>query len=450
MIDSSSLSRLLTLLRSPSVFGIAKVFLLKGATVVLTFALITLAARGLGEHDFGVFSTLFSAAGLFSIFAAAGQQMLLMRSWNEYAGSGDASRLKGGLRFGIAAFALASTIIGSMFFIGLCLFFAADLAAATVLYMLTLGLVLTTAHLVRTAVGVGIGDGFGNLLVPAFPIVYLLACLLTGTPAQTQMVLWLFSLGAAIAIAIHIVVMHRRIRTLFPNFDSVVPLYDIRPWAARSVKLWISNGLEASNQYLDVVLIGLLMSPSVTGAYFVTTRLANAFATASDAMHMFSTRHIPELYFRGQRAQLDALLNTVATITLAVIAGGMVVILGGGHFLLAAFNEAYTPYYSSLALLCLGTATVAAVGPSGSILMLTGHEGSYLNIITITVVLRAIGFILLVPYLGVAGAVAATTISFIVMAVLLRNSAILHSGIDGSIARLLPTRLGGARPVSAK
>jgi O-antigen/teichoic acid export membrane protein len=97
-----------------------------------------------------------------------------------------------------------------------------------------------------------------------------------------------------------------------------------------------------------------------------------------------------------------------------------------------------------LALLSLGTAAVAAAGPSGSILMLTGHEGRYLSIIGGAVLLRSAGFFVLIPIFGVNGAVAATTISFIAMAIMLRSSARNLTGIDGSVLRL-QARLVGHR-----
>jgi O-antigen/teichoic acid export membrane protein len=179
------------------------------------------------------------------------------------------------------------------------------------------------------------------------------------------------------------------------------------------------------------------MNPSVAGAYFVTTRLANAFAMATDAIHMFSTRHIPDLYYRGQFTALNTLLDSVAGVTLAVLAAGMIVILGGGHWLLMAFSDAYVPYYGALAVLSFGMAAVAAAGPSGSILMLTGHEGRYLAIIGVTVLIRTIGFFVLIPAFGVIGAVAATTVSFVCMALMLRTSAKNVAGIDGSVLRLV-------------
>jgi O-antigen/teichoic acid export membrane protein len=250
--------------------------------------------------------------------------------------------------------------------------------------------------------------------------------------------------GATTAIFIHVVSMWRGAHARFPGIGSSQTIYDTRRWFARSLKLWLSNGLEASNQYADVLIIGFLMSPTVAGAYFVTTRIANAFAMATGAIYMFSTRHIPQLYYRRQFGQLNALLDSVAGVTLVIIAGGLLLILGAGPWLLRAFSQDYVPYYHALALLSLGTAAVAAAGPSGSILMLIGHEGRYLSIIGGAVLLRSAGFFILIPIFGINGAVAATAISFVWMAIMLRSSAMNLTGIDGSVLRLR-TRLAGPR-----
>ena len=371
--------RLTTLVRNPAMRGIASVFVMKSSIIVANFTLIMLAARVLDTEAFGVFSILFAAAGLFSIVATLGQQVSIMRWWNEYTAAGDPARLKGVLRFSTASVLLGCAIIAAGFFLWAASTHALLLAAAVTLYLVSQATVMTSAHLVRTAIGVGAGDGYGNLLVSLPALVYLAAVLFAGGTAEASTVFFLFAAGAAAAMALHFVFLRRKIRALYPEFASVRPRYEAAEWRARSFKLWISNGLEAANQYLDVLIIGYLMSPAIAGAYFVTTRLANAFATASDTMHMFSTRHIPDLYYRGEFKQLNSLLNSVAGITLAVIAVGMVVILSGGRLFLSIFNDAYVPYYPALALLCFGTAAVAAAGPSGSILMLTGHEGRYLR-----------------------------------------------------------------------
>lgn len=435
-----AMDRLGRLAADPAMRGIAGVFLLKASVIVLNFLLIMLAARVMDMQDFGIFSILFSAAGLFCIIATFGQQMLLMRSWNEYVAADDPARLKGALLYGIIACLLGGTLIGTGFFLWAASTYSVLLALAVTLYLAAQAASLTSSHLVRTAIGVGAGDGYGNLLVVVPAILYLAERLVTGQPAQVASVFLLFAAGGLAALAIHFFLLRRRLGRLYPGIRQLKPRFEFADWRSRSLKLWVSNGLEATNQYLDVLIIGYLMSPAVAGGYFVTTRLANAFATASDTMHMFSTRHIPDLYYRGELKALNRLMDSVALLTAGFVVAGLIVLLAGGQFFLGIFNEAYVPYYPALALLVFGTGAIASAGSCGSILMLTGHEGRYLSIIAATVLIRAIGFFLLIPPLGILGAVSATTVSFLFMALTLRQSAKSLVGLDGSVLRLLRPR----------
>jgi O-antigen/teichoic acid export membrane protein len=267
-------------------------------------------------------------------------------------------------------------------------------------------------------------------------------CIVLQDTADVIVIFLMMAIGGSVAIVVHLVSVWYRARARFPEIGKLQTSFDTPSWLSRSLKLWISNGLEASNQYADVLIIGFLMSPTVAGAYFVTTRIANAFAMATGGIYLFSIRHIPGLYYRQQLGELNALLDWVAGVTLVIIIAGSALILGGGHWLLRAFSEDYVSYYGVLALLSLGTAAVAAAGPSGPILMLTGHEGRYLSIVGGTVLLRSIGFFILIPLFGILGAVAATTISFIWMAAMLRTSARNLAGIDGSVLRLQAKLVG--------
>jgi O-antigen/teichoic acid export membrane protein len=295
---------------------------------------------------------------------------------------------------------------------------------------------------VRTAIGVAIGDGISNFLLILPAILYLLFCLLFRSSAEITTIFLMMAAGASAAIFIHVVSLWHGAHARFPGIGKSRTIFDTRRWFSRSLKLWISNGLEAANQYADVLIIGYLMSPTIAGGYFVTTRIANAFAIATGAIYMFSTRHIPQLYYRRQFNQLSALLDSVAAVTLVIVASGLLLVIGGGHWLLKLFSEDYVPYYSALAFLSLGTAAVASAGPSGAILMLTGHEGPYLGIIGVTVLLRSVGFFILIPFFGVFGAVAATTISFVFMAIMLRAASKGLTDIDGSVLRLQARLLG--------
>jgi O-antigen/teichoic acid export membrane protein len=418
-------------------FAMASSFALKALFTISNFALVTLAARTLGIETFGHYSLLFSAAGLLGIVASFGQQVLVMRFWSEYLASGRGDLLKGSLLFSGVVCLIGCALIGLPFYVWCATATTPSVAAAAASYLVVLSLVMTTSHLVRAAIGVEAGDGFGNLLLTVPSVVYLGVCIASGVDAELATLFGLMAAGGALAAIIHGVLMHRAVAAKFPGFWRMRPAFDLARWMNRSAKLWLSNGLEASNQYLDVLVIGYLMHPSIAGAYFVVTRVANIMSVATDAIHMFSTRHIPDLYYRKQFTELDAMLDTVARVTLLVVAGSILAIVAGGSGLLAIFNSAYVPYHGVLIILSIGAASVAAAGPSGSILMLTGHEGRYLAIVGATVLTRTAGLVALVPLFGIAGGAAATAVSLVAMALLLRHWVMKCTDIDGSVLRLI-------------
>ncbi|MDB5655983.1 MAG: putative rane protein involved in export of O-antigen [Tardiphaga sp.] len=436
MTIATSFPRLNAIWTNPALRAIGGVFLLRITITAFSFFLITLAARAMTLSSFGTYSILFSAAGLFCIIATVGQQVLLMRSWNEYSANRQLGLLKGALIFAGLVCGAASVLVAVPFYAWFAVSQGAAIALWVTLYLVALSVLLTTSHLVRTAIGVGIGDGVGNLALTVPPTIYLSWILLTGAGARLDVIFFLLATGAMAGIAWHVASISRLIRRTHPDFAATPAAFDWPAWRVRSLKLWLSNSLEASNQYLDVLIVGALMSPGVAGAYFVTSRLANAFAMATDAIHMFSTRHIPDLYYRKKFAELGALLDHVAGVTLLVVVTGMAVVIGAGHWMLMVFSAAYVPYYSALVTLSIGMVALAASGPSGSILMLTGHESRYLGIIGASVLLRIVGFAVLIPPFGVMGAVVATTLSFVFMASMLTVAAKAVTGIDGSVLRL--------------
>lgn len=436
---STLAGRAFDLARRPAVRGIVGVVALKASIIAVNFALIFLAARLLGAHDFGAYSILFSAAGLCGVAATFGQQMLVMRSWSEYAGPSDAGLLKGSLLFSTGICLIGAMMTFAGFVLWTRVTTEADAAWPVAAYAGLLTLVLFTSHLVRSSVGVGRGDGYANIASALPPVLYLAACWAMGWQADLAGTFLFYALGLLLALVVHVGSMAFTLGRR-PDFAAAAPRIDLAAWRPRSWKLWLSSMLEAANQYLDVLIVGLLLSPSVAGAYFVTTRLANAFATASDALNMFSTRHIPDLHFRRDKVALRALLDSISWMTALMIAGGLLVIVVGGPFLLRAFNPDYASYYPALIVLSVGTAAAAGAGPSASVLMLTGHEGRYLSIMAVALATRALGFFLLIPTFGLMGAVVATAVSFTIMAWQLARSSKRLAGLDCSVGRLVGTR----------
>lgn len=379
----------------------ASVIAVKVMMVTLNFTLIALAARALTTDAFGHYSILFSAAGLLLILGAAGQELFIIRSWNEYAAVGDAGKAKGAIRFSATLCLAASSIIATLFYAIMAGAYGHNTILAVAAFIFLSAPLQITSHLLRTSVGVAAGDGIANLFQIAPAIAYLAVCLATGAPVTVSGVFAGLAAGACAGLATHLIMSARLVRKALPNWPGIKPEMLRQAWLHRSARLLGANALEATNQHMDVLIIGLLMSPSAAGAYFVTVRVANLFAAAADAINLFATRHFSRLYHGTDRRELDKLLDSIAYITLGFIGIGLLGIGAGGYFALRIIDEAYADHFPELLVLCVGTAALAIARPSGSILMLTGHEGRYLATIAATATVRVIGLLVLAPSFGV-------------------------------------------------
>lgn len=420
-----------TILRS--IFGS---FGLKTITVGVTFAFIALLSRSVDTHAFGTFSMVFSAAGLFSIVAVMGQQTQLLRSWSEYAESGRFAELKGVLKFGAVAVTAGTLVVATAFLLVLSRFVPMDYALAATAYLVSQSLVTLSAHLVRTAVGILIGDGLTVIFAQVPAIGYISWQLGQGEPANVVYVFALMAGGGFVAVAVHAIVMARRIIADFPALLTVRGEASLSALTTSSVKLWGSQILEVSSQYLDVLVVGLLMDPASAGAYFVITRLANAFAVISSAIYLSTTRHMPAAYFAGDRKELATILNSVSAVNLFAIIGGLLIFLLAGAEMLSWFGAQWTDQHANLLVLCVGSALSASSFPSTSLLNISGNEGSYFRVLAAAVTVRLVSFAVLVPAFDVGGAVLASTMSQALLGIGVREAAIRLTGLDGSVFRL--------------
>lgn len=431
------INKIKALLERSAPVSLASAFLARGATAGLIFVLITLAARELDVATFGVFSMLYSLAGMLAMAAAGGQQILLMRSWSEYGAASDAARLKGALIFSGIVLTVGVVLCSVVLFGALIVWQSQAVAFAVTTSMAGLAFVIGTSHLIRAAVGVEAGDGVASLATLMMPIVYLLGCALARHQASLVSLFYMFPLGAVLAAAIHVHLFRTQIRDRFPDFWKIQPHFEFGTWRRRSVKLWFYNGLEAINQFLDVLLLGVLLNPTIAGAYFVLTRLANVFIIASGAVGLYASRHIPRLYYEGDLNRLGHYLNVVAVGCAVLIPTGLLLVWLLGPFVLSVLEPHYVQYAPLLLLLCLGTAAILGAGASGMVLTFTGHEGRIVIVLAATVLARMVGFMVFVPSFQMLGATLVTASSFILMSAALSYLSRKLTGLDGSVVRLL-------------
>lgn len=438
-----TMGKIQQLIGSRDARGLFGTMMLKAGSAVISFALFSLAAHAAGAVEFGRFSILFSVLSILSIVAASGQEMQVVRSWNEYLASGRPGLALGAVRYGW----MVSTAGGLIVCLGFWIVYSMDLpffkdsiqgdnwtAIISMAFLAGNCLALYSSHVTRAVVSIKLADGHYEFTWRAFAVVFLSVSLFVGHPVTSAEILAFFAFGLAFVVVTQAYVVAVRIKQ---QIGAVTPRYDVRQWTARSVRLWLASIMEASNQHLDVFLIGLLLDPVSAGAYFVATRLANAFGLATSGLNTFGTRRVPGLYFARETAELKHALNMMAGMSLLVVVVGLTAVVIGGDYMLMIFGHTYADYYWVFLLLAIGTGLTAANGAAPAFLMLTGHEGCYVTIVTSSLALRVIGFFIIIPHFGILGAAAVSGTVMIGMALLTNYFCRSLTGMDPSILRFV-------------
>jgi O-antigen/teichoic acid export membrane protein len=416
--------------------GVVGTIVLQFGGGVVSFAMFSLAARGFSPVDFGHLAMWLSICQMGSVLAVLGQEMFVLRSLNEYTVVARPDLAKGALVFSLGIVCIAPIVVGVILgSIGVvALGESRSLMAAAALFLISGSIIALCSHIARYCVSIFLADGMRELFWRFLVVAALLAIVSLHMAIRVDQFFLLASAAIGIALIIQISAIWRAMPA---NILGARPSWRIREWSMISARFWASTVLETINQYFDVVIIYWLLDPVAAGAYFVASRLANMFGTVLAAVHNYATRRIPALYFAGKFDDLNHTLTLMAEVVLLCVTGGFAAIVFGAEPILGLFGPAFIAQKWTLIILATGTALYATGGPAAAILMIAGHEGRYPWIVAANMILRFLGFAILIPVFGLKGAALSTAISLAVIAFTLNVLCRRWVGLDPSILILL-------------
>lgn len=414
---------------------------------VVTFAMLALLSRGMTEDAFGRLAGWLNTMCFLAVVAVAGQETMIVRSWGEFFQKGKYGLAKGMLVFGLSV-CLAAALAVSGLFAAIAAYYNVDsrLILVLVLFLVAQTLCLYTSQAARIAAGLVPGIAFREIAWRIMVIVAVLAFMRSGTPFHEGTFFAVAAAGLAAAVVMQSLFVLRN----WPRDAAADAIqFDTSTWRTRSTRMWFAAMLEGAAQYLDVAILALILAGSEIGAFFVAAKLAGLFFLMSDALGLYSSRRIALMYHKGERADLAAMLRQMSLITIGLAAVGLVAVLVGGDLLLSIFGKHMTDDAHVLLILCAGTISLALAGPAAHLLLLTGHEGTYVKALIGYLTLRYGGLILLGWMWGLTGAAWATALAMIAFSILLPLLCVRATGLNPSVLQFLsgfPRRPAPANP----
>lgn len=391
-----------------------------------------LASRSMTPQDFGRLSVWFNALSFVSVFAALAQDGLIVRLWYEYMGRAEFGLVRGALRNGwyvtLTGACVAAVAAGAG------LHFAAGAApadaAAGAVFVLAAASILyagTTTRNVRDVLVAGVIQE----LPWRFSLLAMAAvCLAQGIAMTPALFFWTAAAGLGVGILGLTLAMAAR----FPKeVSDAPPRMDRRRWAGLTGRLMLPAVLEATSQYAEVILIGLLLDPVTAGGFFAVQRIAAVFPMLSTGVLAYTYTRTPRLYFAGDTARLQALFTQAMIVLVVLVAGMFMTVAVAGPFLLDLFGHHYRSEYPTLLVLGVSYTITACAGTAVMNLLITGHELAYIKIQAASLAARIVLVVILVHPLGSLGAAVAFLLVSVPYAVALVSVNRRLLGADPSI-----------------
>lgn len=414
--------------------GVAGTILLKVGSGALAFALFSLAARTMSPDGFGIFATWLSVAQMASVVGLVGQESLLVRFLNEYRVANQPDLTKGvllsslkisaaAMLIAIGAIAIVASLRGDLWLL---------IVAVSVYTAVNAGLMLGS-QIARSLVSILMGEGNREFFWRVSVVLFLIAVLTGHRQLDPAELIAVMTIAMSLGLGAQIIA----ITCALPGFRGTAARSETSRWRSSALHFWFASILEAANQYFDVILVYWMLDPATAGIYFAASRLANIFAMLSAALYSFGARRLPSLYFSKNHQEFERTLQLMAEVTALCVVAGLALIWLGGSDLLNLFGPHFTAQHWVLIVLAIGTAFQAAGGPSAAILQLTGYEREYVPVVAANVALRLVGFLVLIPWLGVLGAAISATVSLALATIALNVLCRRRTGVDPSILALL-------------
>jgi O-antigen/teichoic acid export membrane protein len=388
----------------------------------LAFAMQALLARLMAQADYGHFAMVWTWILALGSFASLGLAEVALRLLPRYAVRLRMRALRGFFNHG---FRTTASVACAMSMMGVALASQLPLAESTrlIVYGVCLGLPVLALEFFLEGVARAMG-WFRLTTVTIFIIrpLMIAACTLGLAAMGIALTGPLVALVLAVCIAATTfglaLVLRQRLARLAEDRRPSTTMR--RFWISQSVPMLLASGLDDAVNYVDVVLVGLLLSPAQAAFYFVASRVLTLANLTQYAFYFVATRRFSLALADGDdaaahRQMWQATWVTVATTLLAVVAT-----LGMSPWLLPVFGAGYADATWLVAVLGLAQMARAMSGQAVELMLVLGRANELVLINAASLLLLAGALAIGLTTWGVAGGAAA-----VVGAMCLRSIVIL-------------------------
>lgn len=389
----------------------------KAMEAVLALLVVILLGRWLGAEGFGVYALVLAIVSMISMPTRLGLPQLVVRETATGQATGHWNTVVGIWRWSSGAslvLGLAAAAIGICFtlFLG----YGTTTTGITLLIGLLLVPLLSLSNL-RSAILRGLGfvgaaNVAGLLAQPAVLLLLLAGFTLLSEGRMTPPMaisLTVISVLLSYLLGTWIIRQKQPLGT-----KGATPHFMPKKWLSASWPMAMTQGAHQINRYMDVIILGLLSTLVDAGIYRIAAQGAILVSLGIAAMGLVTAPRFAHLHALGNHEELQRLLwrsSQLALMLSALVALGFA--LAGQPVLIWLFGGEFSQAWPPLMVLSIAHVISAAIGPTGLVLNMTGHERHVTRAVAIAALLNIILNLALIPPFGAVGAAIATAISLV-------------------------------------
>jgi O-antigen/teichoic acid export membrane protein len=377
---------------------------LQGLSTGLGFAIVVLLGRFLGSSGYGQYALGYAWASFLIVPALLGFDRYLVKGLSVYEVEQRWDFAKGLLRRSNQLVLLSSLAAAGA---------AAAIAVVTLdpavrapvaLAMLLVPLTCLTLLRQGTMQAMGkvvLGQVPEYTVRPVLIIVLIVALELHGNGALTATSAILAAVvGGAIAFGVGAALLRRSIPDVVMAARAK---YATREWLRASIPMMAIGGIWMTSSYATVLLVGALAGDSAAGVYSVVQKGGELIVLVLFAANLPLAPLVARLYAVGDRPGLEHAAERMAQATVLVSIPIATVLIVFPKYYLELFGNDFHSGITGLRILAVGQLVNALAGPSGNVLLMTGHERIAMRGVLAGMICNLILAVALIPSYGVTG-----------------------------------------------
>ncbi|MFC1706854.1 flippase [Planctomycetota bacterium] len=400
--------------------------LLKGSAAVLalrllgvgaTYVFILLVTRGAGVEAMGVFALSYAALEIAALIARAGFDLALLRFTAEHAPQGRWDRVRG-------AYAHALRVVVPLgLLVSAALYFAAPYLADSIFLKphLRLPFRLAAVGVLPMALVLLHSEGLRGLKkVSAYAFLSSASAFLLGAALLAPAILYwngtAVPVGAFVAgllvtsvVATALWAKNLRVNSVGPLNDNLVmgQMLDV------ALPLVMATALMLVIRRTDTIMLGTFRTAAEVGVYDVAVRVATFTSITLFAVSSLAAPKFGELFGQGDLEGLGKVARDATRLSFFSSVPCIVLFMLFPAFVLGLFGPEFREGAPALVVLLLGYGFLAAAGPVGFILQMTGRQWMLQRIMLGGAVINIVLNALLIPRYGIVGAAFASTATIV-------------------------------------